>query len=452
MKGLGPIGHLEKSAIERIRAQAGADAGMSLNCCVPLELEFEEYVRVSLDNSKTMGTVFQSLPETTLVLVPTTIISAYIGSQIKSFVDRAKISVSILGCQVAEGAKIDSCEIDIDQQLIKEINRSRWLPEVTFPVTVKNVFDCIAIGKKAIASSRKALPFLGSKIESISDVAVAGDNEKMRFLNEIISSDHIWIIDACLTGALARRELILPSPDDKPGIGKQLFPYHENTEEIGGFKLFLGQSIYPFYAAAKVPNEFLLQAVKCLAYFDAAGIRQMLAFVKDALIREIEETESLLTKLEPISGELSSLLSGDQHLTVDVMIENRGRAPAFLSQWGVLSVITQDIGKLPSIAMKRITVSNSTDASSSQSEGSRFSLFGGSCQAVTYASILPLQELEAQSPRLPTIFELDVFRCKFALRRVDRLSRTRTAWVWSANATFGKTGEEFPLAELELFS
>ena len=37
-----PFGHPEKSAIERIRSQAGADAGMSLNCCVPLELEFFE--------------------------------------------------------------------------------------------------------------------------------------------------------------------------------------------------------------------------------------------------------------------------------------------------------------------------------------------------------------------------------------------------------------------------
>jgi len=35
-------GHPEKSAIERIRSQARADAGMSLNCCVPLELEFFE--------------------------------------------------------------------------------------------------------------------------------------------------------------------------------------------------------------------------------------------------------------------------------------------------------------------------------------------------------------------------------------------------------------------------
>jgi hypothetical protein len=36
------LGHLEKLLIERIRSQAGADAGMSLICCVPLELEFFE--------------------------------------------------------------------------------------------------------------------------------------------------------------------------------------------------------------------------------------------------------------------------------------------------------------------------------------------------------------------------------------------------------------------------
>ena len=35
-------GHLEKSAIERIRSQDRADAGMRLNCCVPLEFEFFE--------------------------------------------------------------------------------------------------------------------------------------------------------------------------------------------------------------------------------------------------------------------------------------------------------------------------------------------------------------------------------------------------------------------------
>jgi len=36
------LGRLEKSAIERIRSQDGADAGMSLNCCVSLEFEFFE--------------------------------------------------------------------------------------------------------------------------------------------------------------------------------------------------------------------------------------------------------------------------------------------------------------------------------------------------------------------------------------------------------------------------
>ena len=35
-------GRLEKPAIERIRSQDRADAGMSLNCCVPLEFEFFE--------------------------------------------------------------------------------------------------------------------------------------------------------------------------------------------------------------------------------------------------------------------------------------------------------------------------------------------------------------------------------------------------------------------------
>jgi hypothetical protein len=35
-------GGLKKSAIERIRSQDGADAGMSLNCRVPLEIEFFE--------------------------------------------------------------------------------------------------------------------------------------------------------------------------------------------------------------------------------------------------------------------------------------------------------------------------------------------------------------------------------------------------------------------------
>jgi hypothetical protein len=35
-------GHLEKSAIERIRSQAGADAGKSLKCCILLQLYFIE--------------------------------------------------------------------------------------------------------------------------------------------------------------------------------------------------------------------------------------------------------------------------------------------------------------------------------------------------------------------------------------------------------------------------
>ena len=39
-------GHLEKSAIERIRSQARADAGMSLNCCIPLELDYSRYLKV----------------------------------------------------------------------------------------------------------------------------------------------------------------------------------------------------------------------------------------------------------------------------------------------------------------------------------------------------------------------------------------------------------------------
>jgi len=36
------LGLLEKSPIERIRSQTRADAEVSLNCCVPLELEYFE--------------------------------------------------------------------------------------------------------------------------------------------------------------------------------------------------------------------------------------------------------------------------------------------------------------------------------------------------------------------------------------------------------------------------
>jgi hypothetical protein len=41
-------GRLEKSAVERIRSQDRADAGMSLNCCVPLEFEFFEVTFISI--------------------------------------------------------------------------------------------------------------------------------------------------------------------------------------------------------------------------------------------------------------------------------------------------------------------------------------------------------------------------------------------------------------------
>ena len=43
LKKISPnYGRLEKLAIERICSQAGADAKMSLICCVPLEFEFFE--------------------------------------------------------------------------------------------------------------------------------------------------------------------------------------------------------------------------------------------------------------------------------------------------------------------------------------------------------------------------------------------------------------------------
>jgi hypothetical protein len=41
-------GHLEKSAIERLPSQARADAGMNLNCCIPLELESSRYLKIRL--------------------------------------------------------------------------------------------------------------------------------------------------------------------------------------------------------------------------------------------------------------------------------------------------------------------------------------------------------------------------------------------------------------------
>jgi len=57
MRGLSfSVGHLEKSPIERIRSQAGADAGMSLICCVPLKLKFSwcpvGYERVKVFDKK----------------------------------------------------------------------------------------------------------------------------------------------------------------------------------------------------------------------------------------------------------------------------------------------------------------------------------------------------------------------------------------------------------------
>jgi len=51
------LGRLEKSAIERIRSQDGADAGMSLNCCVSLEFEFFEVPFTSRDQAMAKKTV-----------------------------------------------------------------------------------------------------------------------------------------------------------------------------------------------------------------------------------------------------------------------------------------------------------------------------------------------------------------------------------------------------------
>jgi hypothetical protein len=391
-----------------------------------------------------MAFSLQTLAESALLVAPATVVSAYIGARIQSYVDRPRVSASILTCRLPKGEELDSYKIEVDDELSRMLKESTWFPTLQGAVSAKEVADCIDRGDQVIELSRKALPFLKKQIDKLPQVDAADNSEKLHFLREVFMGEYNINIDVSQTGGLERRDFTLAAPSDDGMRKEPLCRYYENTDEKGGFTLYIGPGIYPFYSQYKVPNEFLLPAVKAISSFDSGCIRQMLLYVK-------EDLNSLLAEGDAILDRLKHLVAPSQHFIVEVVIENRGKMPAFISQWGILNIIAKDTGKFPLLAMERSVTDILENATSIPRKGGRLSLSGGSSEFAIYTSIYTLGELAKECPSLLNVFELDMFKCKFGLRHVDKPSGRRSSWVWSSIGTFGKSGEDFPNSDLSLF-
>ena len=64
-----------------------------------------------------MAFSLQTLAESALLVAPATVVSAYIGARIQSYVDRPRVSASILTCRLPKGEELDSYKIEVDDEL-----------------------------------------------------------------------------------------------------------------------------------------------------------------------------------------------------------------------------------------------------------------------------------------------------------------------------------------------
>jgi hypothetical protein len=390
-------------------------------------------------------------------VVPTALVSGFVGARIKAHFDRAKPSASISGCRIARGRDLFVSPIDVPAQLTDRLRYLKWVKPLSGTVVAAVLEEELESLRATTARARGAIPFVQEKLRELPSVAVSSPEDKRKFLDRILRRE-VSIIDASFTGGLVRQDLTLSLPSEAElQTLPRIFEYSEATgEDNGGFYLDLRTKQYHvIYRRDRSENSKLLPLVKAFSVFHVDSIRAVLEYV-------LRDLTTLAAHGDALVEEVEKVLDAGRHLIVELSVTNRGRSAAIFSQWALLRLLVEQVGRDSEIPLVRtnpvwkpedpVQVLAQEEALralgeplSASREG--FVLEGDSAIKLMFRSEEAMHVLERRLPKIRAVFAMDCFPCQAGLRRADR-ERPKAAWIFTPRATFGVRGEQFPSDEI----
>ena len=399
-----------------------------------------------------MSVDWSKVLESGILVVPTALVSAYIGARIKGHLDRAKPTVSITGFRTGKGGDLIVSKVKVPSELSQRLRNSRWGADLREEVNAAKLRSVANATERALSDAAVAIAYLDTKLSALPRIASASDDEKIDFLNDLTEPEH-RIVDAAFVGALVRQELLLPLPtDEELAKTRKITQYVERTDERGGYSVNLRRAWYILCYRDKRDSPYLLPAAKAMVHFHVPSLIKLLEHTRNDLSRFAATGEANLRDIE-------TLLSLSTPLIVEVRITNNGQSSILFTQWALLEVIH------PNDEAQNITVDFVRSASywrpndpleaAKQEEllveltdvpiepDTYFAVEAGQSVKMVYRSCAPLEELKRKYPKLVGLMGLEVFLCQVHLKRGD-IDSAKHAWIHSRLGNFGSKSEQFP--------
>ncbi len=394
--------------------------------------------------------------ESAVLMLPTALVSGYVGARIKSYLNRARPQVSVTGFRIGSGADLTVTTVDIPPALSAKLREYPWTPGLHGTVNAGKLPLIVEKLSQAIDDARRTVTFLRQKLSELPTVAKSDMHAKVRFLNEITEPEY-RIIDAALTGALVRQDLRLTlPPDSELEKNEKIVEFVERAGEVGGYCLNFHTAWYNLCYRDRRDNPFLLPAAKAFAYFWEPAIQELLQHVLNDITQLAATGNDVLAELRNFCHQVTPLI-------VEVRITNSGRSSMLFSPWAVLEVFhPHDRKKDLKIEFIRSPSFWSPDDPLKAAEQEKlllespeikidndtyFVVEPGNSAKVVYRSQHPVVKLSAKHPDLLQVMKMELFKAKLHVKRGD-VRRLRSAWIHSAMTFFGKKAEDFPTSEI----
>jgi hypothetical protein len=389
----------------------------------------------------------------------TALVSAWMTASIKAYVDRARPVVLITGIRRGRLTDMAGRTVKIPDALAHKLHRSTWTPSLYGDVDVSKVQETADSLRSALAKASGSLAFLDQKILELADMESASAEAKIRYL-ESLAVPEFMMVDAAITGGLARNELELPLPtDDQLAQCERLVDYVESSEKERGYLLNLRSSWYAIHHNYPQDSPRLLPIAKALAYFHLPSIKALMEFAKRSIAELVATHADILREFEELQEAYAPII-------VSIRVINRGRSAVVFSAWGLLEVSYRGLGGGSDNSIELVHSQRRTGLVVARSDtGSEelrtyleqsnadpdpcYSVAPGASTQVTYRSRFPMGLIMTEAPSLLKAMDLEVFRCRAHIRRADS-EQPRRAWVHTTPAVFGVKGEQFPEGEKQV--
>jgi hypothetical protein len=393
--------------------------------------------------------------QSTFLIVPTALISGYVGTKVKQYLDRAKPEVSVVGCRIPGADDVVGLSINVPSEITDQLRQLAWTGTLYGTVSAAKLKQKVHELEQLASQARRALNVVELALDQLATVASAGKTDKARFV-DMLSRLDLPIIHRAFSGGLAREEVTLELGSKVLKPEEQVFPFSDHSCKDGeGYSIDLGLCYYNFVYSQGRSKPLLLPGVHAVCWFHQPSLEKLLKYAREQLLL-------LLTRGPEMAKGCDQILSEVQPLVVEVSVFNKGSSPALFSPWAVLHLASDNSGiNIPLISISptwrpidpiaahrhRTRVMELPDLIIDKQQS--ISVSGGTTQRFCYHSTESQKTLETKFRNLEDILALDMFKCQVMVRRLDG-NRGSSSWIPSTIGTFGKREQAFPQDEIRL--